>query len=114
MKKLLCAILIVVMMLSLVACSMRLSGTYKATSILGETSYEFKGKDVTVTTYAMGIKILELKGTYEINSDGDEITITYATEEEVEENEDVLSGTQTFKKGDGFIEIGGRKFDLQK
>lgn len=112
MKKLLCAVLVVVMVLSLVACGNKLKGTYKTEEVFGSyVSYTFDGSKVTVKTYVLGTKALEFEGTYEINKDGDEITITYG---DAEETDDVISGTQTFEKGDGYIKIGTTKLTPQE
>lgn len=102
MKKLMCGILVVVMMLSLVACSTKLSGTYKTDSVAGSyVSYTFSGSKVTFTTYVLGTKAIETTGTYKI--DGSEITFTW---DNGEESKDALSGTQTFEKTDDGIKIG--------
>lgn len=112
MKKLMCAVLVVVMVLSLAACGNKLKGTYKTEEVFGSyVSYTFDGNKVTVTTYVLGTKALELEGTYEINKDGDEITITYS---DAENTDDVISGTQTFEKGDGYIKIGTTKLTPQE
>ena len=107
MKKILCAVLVVIMVLSLAACGNKLKGTYKTEETWGSyVSYTFDGNEVTVKTYVAGVKLLELEGTYEINKDADEITITYGDEQE---SDDIISGTQSFEKGDGYIKIGTTK-----
>lgn len=111
MKKILCGVLVVVMLLSLAACGNKLSGTYSAKNFLGEVSYTFSGDKVVVKTFLAGQKVLEVEGTYKI--DGEEITITYASED-AEKDGNVLSGTQKFAKGDGYIEIGSLKLEQQK
>ena len=51
MKKLMCVLLVVVMMLSLVACGNTLKGTYKSDEKLGSyVQYTFNGDKVTVVT----------------------------------------------------------------
>lgn len=102
MKKLMCGILVVVMMLSLVACGSKLSGTYKTEEKLGSyASYTFSGSKVTFTTYVLGNKVGEATGTYKI--DGNEITFTW---DNGGDSEDAVSGTQTFEKTDDGIKIG--------
>ncbi len=102
MKKALCVVLVVVMMLSLVACGKTLKGTYKTDEALGSyVAYEFSGSKVTVKTYVLGNLVVTVEGKYEINDN--EITFTYA---EDEETGDAVTGTQTFEEGDGFIKIG--------
>ena len=113
MKKILCATLVVIMMLSLVACGVQLKGEYRTEEVFGSyVSYTFSGNKVTVKTYVVGVKAVELEGTYEINKDANEITITYAGDE-AEDNEDVVSGTQSFEKGEDYIKIGTLKLNLQ-
>ena len=114
MKKILCAALVVIMMLSLVACGMQLKGEYRTEEVFGSyVSYTFSGNKVTVKTFVVGVKALELEGTYEINKDANEITITYANGDEAEDNEDVVSGTQSFEKGEDYIKIGALKLTLK-
>ncbi len=111
MKKMLCGVLVVVMLLSLAACGNKLSGTYSVKNALGEVSYTFDGDKVVVKTFALGVKVLEVEGTYKI--DGDEITLTYGSDD-AKGDGNVLSGTQKFVKGDGYIEIGALKLEKQK
>ena len=114
MKKILCVALVVIVMMSLVACGMKLKGEYRTEEAFGSyVSYTFSGNKVTVKTFVVGVKALELEGTYEINKDGNEITITYDGDDKAEDNEDVVSGTQSFEKGDGYIKIGSLKLNLQ-
>ena len=112
MKKLMCAVLVVVMMLSLVACGNTLKGTYKSEEALGSyMQYTFDGDKVTVVIYALSFKVAEINGTYEINKEGTEITFTYA---EGEDTSDAPTGTVTFEKGDDYIKIGGTKLYPRK
>lgn len=110
MKKILCGILVVAMMLTLVACGSKLSGTYSTKNSLGEVSYTFSGDKVTVKTFALGVKLLEVEGTYKI--DGDEITFTY-TSKDAEKQDNVFSGTQKFENGKDYIVIGTTKLEKQ-
>ena len=112
MKKLMCAVLVVVMMLSLVACGNTLKGTYKSDEKLGSyVQYTFNGDKVTVVIYALTIKAIEVTGTYEINKEGTEITFTYA---DGEDTGDAPTGTVKFEKGDDYIKIAGTKLYPQK
>ena len=106
---LLVCVLLVGCVLTLASCGTRLSGTYSAESeIMGqsiETSYTFKGKNVTVEvkTTVLGVVNSEsVEGTYEI--DGDEITFTMEKDGETE------SQTVTFEKGDDYIKLAGVKY----
>ena len=112
MKKLLCAVLVVVMMLSLVACSKKLSGTYEAEIdiiVMKYTAtYEFSGKNVTVTKVVNPLigdaQTYTIKGTYEIIENADEtmdIKFTFETEDD-----DIKSGTFDFEQGEDYIKIG--------
>ena len=117
MKKFMSIVLVVVMMLSLVACSKQLSGTYQAEfdiKIMKYTaSYTFKGDKVEITkkTNVFGVvDTTSFEGTYEIieNEDGSmEITISLKTEDD-----QIKSGTFSFEEGEGYIKIG--KSELQK
>lgn len=101
MKKLLCVALVVVMMLSLVACGTKLSGTYKTNSVAGSyVSYTFSGSKVTFKTVALNAVVAEIEGTYKI--DGDKITLTWGDEK----NDKALSGELSFKKDGKTITIG--------
>lgn len=112
MKKLLCAVLVVVMVLSLAACGNKLKGTYKSDEAFGSyMTYTFDGDKVTVVAYALTMKVMEVQGTYEINKDGNEITFTYG---EGEDTGDAPTGTVAFEKGDGYIKIGNSKLYPQE
>ena len=112
MKRILCIALVAVMLVSLVACGGKLSGTYKTEDILGSyVSYTFKGSKVIVETYVLGTKALKVTGSYKI--DGNEITLTYDSKD-AEGEKNVVSGTQTFEKGDGYIKIGVLKLNAAK
>lgn len=113
MKKLLCAVLVVVMVLSLAACGNKLKGTYKSEEKFGAyVTYTFDGDKVTFAAYAPLVgKVMEVSGTYEINKDTNEITFTYG---ESEDTGDAPTGTVSFEKGDGYIKIGGTKLIPQE
>lgn len=100
MKKLMCGVLIVVMMLSLVACGGKLSGTYKTEEIAKSyVTYTFSGSKVTFQAFVLGVGTGEVEGTYKI--DGDQITFTWDGD-----SDKALTGTQTFEKTDDGIKIG--------
>ena len=119
------ALLAVMMCMVLASCGNTISGKYEAEKeinmILFKTtvkySYEFKGKDVTLTTsWTTGSETTSKtqSGTYEINED--KITITWAQDVETGEDGDgtVKSGTYDFAKGDGYIVIGELKLNKIK
>ena len=119
------ALLAVMMCAVLASCGNTISGKYEAEKeinmILFKTtvkySYEFKGKDVTLTTsWTTGSETTSKtqSGTYEINED--KITITWAQDVETSEDGDgtVKSGTYDFAKGDGYIVIGELKLNKIK
>lgn len=117
MKKLLCAVLVVVMVLSLAACGKTLKGTYEAeidAFVLKYTAtYEFSGSKVEVTkktTTILGtVDTVNFSGTYEIaeNDDGSmEITISLESEDD-----QIKSGTYTFEEGEDYIKIAGVQYN---
>ena len=116
MKKLMCVVLVVVMMLSLVACGKKLSGTYEAeidVVLLKYTAtYEFSGSKVTAvkkTTVFGTVNTVTLEGTYEIaeNDDGSmEITLNFETSDD-----HIKSGTFTFEEGEDYIKIAGIQYN---
>ena len=114
------ALVAVIMTMMLASCGNTLSGTYEAETELNliivkttvKYTYEFKGKNVTLTTASTTGSTTTTKtqsGTYEINED--KITITWTQDVETGENGDgtVKSGTYDFAKGDGYIVIGELK-----
>lgn len=116
MKKILCAVLVVVMMLSLVACGKTLKGAYEAEvdlAVLKYTAtYEFSGSKVEITkktTVFGSVNTDTFSGKYEIaeNDDGSmEITITLDSEDD-----EIKSGTYTFEEGENYIKIGGIQYN---
>ena len=117
MKKLLCAVLVVVLVLSLAACGKTLKGTYEAeidALVLKYTaSYTFSGNKVTAikkTTTILGtVDTVTLEGKYEIaeNSDGSmEITLNFETADD-----EIKSGTYTFEEGENYIKIAGIQYN---
>lgn len=118
------ALVAVVMCMVLASCGNTISGTYSATyeseGIFGfgagsyTTTYEFKGKNVVMTTDAtVGGKTTSttVNGTYVIEDD--KIIFTWDKNVETNENGDsvVSSNTYEFSKGDDFIYIGDQKYD---
>ncbi len=119
------ALVAVMMCMMLASCGNTISGKYEAEKeinmILFKTTvkytYEFKGKDVTLTTaWTTGSETTTKtqNGTYEINED--KITITWAEDVQTGEDGDgtVKSGTYEFSKGDDFIYIDGLKLTKVK
>ena len=116
------ALVAVIMTMMLASCGNTLSGTYEAETELNliivkttvKYTYEFKGKNVTLTTASTTGSTTTTKtqsGTYEINED--KITITWTQDVETGDNGDgtVKSGTYDFAKGDGYIVIGELKLN---
>ena len=117
MKKLLCVVLVVVMMLSMVACAKKLKGTYEAeidiVVMKYTATYEFSGSKVTAikkTTTILGtVDTITLEGTYELaeNDDGTmEITLNFETKDD-----QIQSGTFTFAEGEDYIKIAGVQYN---
>ena len=119
------ALVAVMMCMVLASCGNTISGKYEAEKEINmvifkttvKYSYEFKGKDVTLTTsWTTGSETTSKtqSGTYEINED--KITITWTQDVETGEDGDgtVKSGTYEFSKGDDFIYIGDLKLNKVK
>ncbi len=111
-------VLSAVMLCALLAsCSfLLLSGTY--TNINGEitegtgTVYEFKMKEVTVTSYLAGNVVTQYTGEFSVKDD--KITITtdvYVLGAERDDETGKYVATYDFEKGDGFIKIGNTSYD---
>ena len=89
-----------------------INGTYSVeTKVLFDVkyTYEFKGKNVTVTTETkvpiIGTVVNTQTGTYEIKDD--KITFTWGESEEKDNATVVESGPFDFEKGSDYIKIGG-------
>ena len=88
------------------ACGKTLKGEYSAEIAGTGVTYEFEGKNVTITTKVLGIKALELEGTYKIKDD--EITFTFESDEKDAKE---YNGTFDFEEGDDYIKIGVVKYE---
>ena len=102
MKKIISLVLVSVLLLgcvfSLASCAKTLSGTYKRDGLIVDTTYEFKGKEVTIVS-GLGSLSHTTKATYVIEEKDDgtmTITFTYAEGETPDED---LKGTQSFSEG---------------
>lgn len=111
------ALVAIMMVCCLAACSKKISGTYKGEiNILVasyEVTYEFKGSKVTVTRQVESIigdsDPVVIEGTYEITEDDDgelKIEFTYESDDDV-----VKGGKFDFEEGDDYIKIGGVKYE---
>ena len=89
---------------ALVSCGKTLSGTYK--TALGTPSFTFKGNKVTLEIDLI-ITATTIEGKYEINDD--EITFTWEGDDADKAKD--YSGTLPFAEGDGYITIGGVKYN---
>ena len=110
MKKLMCGVLIVVMMLSLVACS-GIRGTYKSTEIAGVyVTYTFSGSKVTFKSVNPILKDIVVEGTYKI--DGDKITLTWEEDGSVFSSiaSLIANGTVSYEKTEKGIKIAGMEY----
>lgn len=110
------AMALLMVMVVFASCGKTLKGTYSAeidVVVLKYTaSYEFSGKNVTVTKVVnpkIGeSKTLTIEGTYEIITNDDDtmdIKLSFTTEDD-----HIKSGTFDFEEGDGFIKIAGLKY----
>ena len=115
------AVVMAVLMVTLVlaSCGNTLSGKYartEGTIIKSTTTYEFSGKNVTITSALGDQELFSLEGTYEIKDD--KIAFDFTGSEETDDSllEGVLDGLTdevSFEKGDGYIKIGGVQYDKQ-
>lgn len=111
--RVLAVVMVLVMsVLMLASCGKTISGEYSAEvdiAILKYTAtYEFSGKNVTVTKVVNPLigssTTTTIEGTYEIveNDDGSmDITFEFETEDD-----HIKGGTYDFEEGDGYIKIG--------
>ena len=118
MRKIFILQLILIVVLSLCGCSSKttLDGVYKADTFASEVTYEFdKDMNVKFKFIIGGYVAISKRGTYEINEEQTEITITF-----IESDSDVnmlpdsmtsLGGSFTFDKGDGYIQIGDMQYN---
>ena len=103
------AVLLTALILTLSACSQKLSGKYEAKAFGAVVcTYEFEGDKVTIYTPRVLGQEIRVEGTYKIKDD--KITFTFDTEVEDESIE--YAGTFDFEKGDGYIKIDGTKLEL--
>ena len=98
----------------LVACGKTLSGTYSAEILGTGKTFEFSGNKVSVTYKVIGFTSDPIEGTYKIEDD--KITFDFVDESKAENQglKDFLAGlesSQSFEEGDGYIKIGGVKYE---
>ena len=98
--------------LTLASCGKTLSGKYSAGSGVFGTTYDFKGKNVTITFYLLGTETTS-EGTYEITTDeNDKEIITFTFEnEDAEDYNGEFSFTEGTEGGVDYIKIGGVKYE---
>lgn len=102
--KVLALVMALVVVTGVLASCSSISGTYGTDEILGSgATYTFKGSKVTITTKILGFE-KSFEGSYKIK-DG-MITFTFENSEA-----DEYSGEFSFEKGDGYIKIGGVKYN---
>ncbi|MBR2388470.1 MAG: hypothetical protein IKB02_06845 [Clostridia bacterium] len=89
---------------ALVSCGKTLKGTYE--TALGTPSFTFKGNKVTLEIDLV-ITATTIEGKYEIEDD----KITFTWEGENADKAEDYSGTLAFAEGDGYITIGGVKYN---
>ncbi len=110
------ALMLVVVMavFAFASCAKRLSGTYKAESFIGSTTYTFNGKNVEVT-YEIGGFEKTSEGTYEIgeNDEGDSIITFTFEDDDAESYEGEFSFAEGEEDGVKYIKIGGVKYTKQ-
>lgn len=93
------------------SCAPRLSGTYKADTLVGSITIEFSGKNYkSVTDALIGNNIVE-EGTYAIDEEAGKITFTF--EQDGEEATRTSSFSQGEEDGVKYIKIDGVKYNKQ-
>ncbi len=98
-------VLMVCMLFTLASCGKKLNGAYSKEEDGVKLTYEFETDGTFKGTMDTFLGDVEFDGEYEI--DGKEITIKYELlGKEVDE-------TYDFKKGNGYIEIDGKRFDKE-
>lgn len=99
--KFLALVVTLVMLCTLLAsCGKTLSGKYSMEEFGTGTTYEFSGKNVSITIKVLGAQVGDaIEGTYSI--DDDQITFTFEGEDSEE-----YSGTFDFEEGEDYIKIG--------
>ena len=114
------AVVMALLMVTLVfaSCGKTIKGAYKAEIGLGglagyTATYEFSGKNVTVTKVVNPLlgesKTYTIEGTYEIiENDDDTMDIKF---EFKTEDDHIKSGTFDFEQGDDYIKIGIVKYN---
>ncbi len=103
------ALVVVIACLALASCAKTISGKYEGEIdvllVKYKVTYAFSGKNVEVTrktTTMLGTSdTVTVKGTYEINDAGDEITFTWESEDDV-----IEGGTFIFEETENGIKIG--------
>ena len=102
-KVLALAMVVLMLSLSLTACFNRLSGEYEHESLLGDSSYTFKGNKFT---YNYGS--IEIEGTYKIEDD----KIIFELDEDVDDLTKALFDEKCdFEKTDDGIKIDGVEYE---
>ena len=112
------AMIAVMLCLCLVSCGKTLSGEYAATleafGLETGKKMSFSGKNVTVSYVVANHEVASVDGTYTIEDE--KITFDFVDEDQVE-NEDAkdflagLTGSVSFEEGDGYIKVGGVKYE---
>ena len=98
--------------LTLASCGKTLSGKYSVGSGVAGTTYDFSGKNVTITFYLFGTETTA-EGTYEITIDeNDKEIITFTFEnEDAEDYNGEFSFVEGTEGGVDYIKIGGIKYE---
>lgn len=109
--------LVFMFLCSLTACAggKEISGTYSATVYASTIRYTFEKDMVTVQVFLGGFQVSRYEGTYTINDEENQITLSFDTEH----TEDAalspgltsLGGTFTFERGERYIVIGAVRYD---
>ncbi|MBQ4382300.1 MAG: hypothetical protein II794_06145 [Oscillospiraceae bacterium] len=121
MKKLIALALVLVLVLSLAACGGHTvpAGKYSHSGILSETLLTFSGNKVTADIFIAGTKVLTQSGTYSLNDEETEITITMGETDDSKDGAkeaNALNGTfrYSYDKDAGTVKIGSTTYTKGK
>ncbi len=111
------ALVAVIACIALASCAKTISGKYEGELNLGvakyTVTYEFSGSKVEVTRKATTIlgtsDTTTVKGTYKISDNGEEITFTWDSEDDV-----IEGGTFVFEETENGIKIGAIEYKKVK
>lgn len=118
-KKSILCLLLCLSLTGLAACgnsATPLSGTYSAETFGTAMTYTFDGDSVTAQFFMGGYEIGRYEGTYSLNNDETQITLSFDPEQmpngaDLPAGLTSLGGTFTFQQGENYVMIGQVRYD---